>query len=163
MKMEGYLRKNRAGMPFAKMSNRRYFTTEGFTVFYYADSNKGKVKGHFDLRNVTGIMASKDPGVGEGAVDLIIWDANGPQKHMVVSFSPDADQRDAWLKLWCSAISPQYLADLVTWGAIGARTTESQVGLMCRHTHTHTHTRTHTHTPRVYAHTNARTHRFTAS
>ncbi len=35
-------------------------------------------------------------------------------------------------------ISPQYIADLISWGAIGARTTESQVhrelasGLSCR-------------------------------
>ena len=86
-KIEGYLRKNRAGMPFAKMSNRRFFTTEGFTVFYYADGSKTKVKGHFDLRNVTGLMPSSDPGVGEGAVDVLIWDANGPQKRMVISFS----------------------------------------------------------------------------
>ena len=28
-------------------------------------------------------------------------------------------------------ISPQYTADLVSWGAIGARTTESQVGVLC--------------------------------
>ena len=55
-------------------------------------------------------------------------------------------------------ISPQYLADLVTWGAIGARTTESQVGLMCRHTHTHTHTRTHTHTHTACVRAHKRTH-----
>ena len=64
-KVEGYLRKNRAGMPFAKMSNRRYFSTEGFTVFYYNDMTKAKVKGHFDLRNVVGLMPSQDTGVGE--------------------------------------------------------------------------------------------------
>ena len=55
-------------------------------------------------------------------------------------------------------ISPQYLADLVTWGAIGARTTESQVGLMCRHTHTHTHTHEHTHTHRVCTRTQTHAH-----
>ena len=28
---------------------------------------------------------------------------------------------------WLDPITPQYIADTVTWGAIGARTTESQV------------------------------------
>jgi 3-deoxy-7-phosphoheptulonate synthase len=54
-------------------------------------------------------------------------------------------------------ISPQFIADLVSWGAIGARTTESQVhrelasglsvpvGFKNGNSHTHTHT----HKPRV--------------
>ena len=110
-KIEGFLRKNRAGMPFAKMSNRRYFTTEGFTVFYYADATKSKVKGHFDLRNVQGLMPSEDPGVGEGAVDVLIWDANGPQKRMVISFSAEKERRDAWLRHWTSAVEAKYVEE----------------------------------------------------
>ena len=56
MRMEGFLRKNHAGSSFGKKNARRYFVTEGFTVFYYSDANKATVKGHFDCLNVVKIM-----------------------------------------------------------------------------------------------------------
>jgi hypothetical protein len=56
---EGYLRKNHAGSVFGKKNTKRFFVTEAFTVFYYAHSDKARVKGHFDLRNVVRIRPSQ--------------------------------------------------------------------------------------------------------
>jgi hypothetical protein len=107
--VEGFLTKNRAGMAFEKMHHRRFFTTEGFAVYYYSDERKSKVKGHFDLRNVTGLLPATDNGAGEGAVEIRIWVGDKQQKRMVISFTPDSRQRHDWLKHWCSAISPAYI------------------------------------------------------
>lgn len=73
----------------------------------------------FDLRNVTTLAPSTDPGVGEGAVDVVIWDSSLSQirgttltdasKRMIISFSPDIQRREAWLKHWASAVGASYL------------------------------------------------------
>jgi hypothetical protein len=110
---EGFLRKNHAGSVFGKKSQRRYFVTEGFTVFYYVDASRGRVKGHFDLRNVVRIRPSQDPSVSEGAVDVLVAEPGSarPPKMLVISFSLEPARRDAWLKLWCSAIYKDYVVE----------------------------------------------------
>ena len=111
----GFLRKNHNGQAFGK-GNRRYFKAVGFTVYYYLDGTKSKLKGHFDLRNVAGVYLSSDPDVGEGSVELLIWDsagrpagADGVQKTMIISFSPAIQQREDWLRYWCSAVDIKYI------------------------------------------------------
>jgi len=106
--MEGYLRKNHNSLQFSAKNNIRYFTTSGFTVFYYESEKRSKPKGHFDLRNVLTVKPTEDAGAGVGAIELKIGDPKGQvAKRMVVSFTPaSTEQRAAWLTLWCSAVSP---------------------------------------------------------
>ena len=107
---EGFLMKNHAGSVFGT-GNRRYFVTEGFTVFYYSKADRSVVKGHFDLRNVVHMRPSSDETAGQGSIDLLIAKPanSGPPKKMVISFSAEPSRRDEWLKLWCSAVWPDYV------------------------------------------------------
>jgi hypothetical protein len=108
---EGVLRKSHAGKPFRVSNHLRFFVTEGFTVFYYADSSissKATVKGHFDLRNVTSVAPAVD--VDEDAIDVYIWVGDKkPPKHLTISFEHEPETRDAWLRHWCSAIKLEYI------------------------------------------------------
>ena len=105
--MQGYLLKNHDGGKFAVKNNQRYFTSEGFTVFYYETEKKSKAKGHFDLRNVLSIRPSADKGAPAGAIDLEVGAPNGGvAKRMVIAFPAGEEDRSQWLKLWCSAVVP---------------------------------------------------------
>ena len=105
--MQGYLLKNHDGGKFAVKNNQRYFTSAGFTVFYYETEKKSKAKGHFDLRNVLSIRPSADKGAPAGAIDLEVGAPNGGvAKRMVIAFLAGEDDRSQWLKLWCSAVVP---------------------------------------------------------
>ena len=110
---EGWLKKNHAGREFASKNVRRWFTTTGFQVVYYSDSDKQSAKGHFDLRNVMSIEPSHSTNAGEGAVDLSIGEKGKTSKKlMTISFLGDWDrERDGWLKLWCSAILLAHVHD----------------------------------------------------
>ena len=119
---EGYLKKNHAGHAYSKTNNRRWFTTEGFQVAYYKDIDKKSVKGHFDLRNVERIELLSDvqsqvkaadvQAAGAGAVRLTIGEeGKRKSKPMVISFKPSPEEREQWLRLWCSAILVENVAE----------------------------------------------------
>ena len=102
---EGFLKKNHAGADFGVASKRRYFVTIGFQVIYYANGDKRKATGHFDLRNVLSIAPAQSVAAGEGAVDLAIAEkGHASQKVLTISFTGVEQERAGWLRLWCSAI-----------------------------------------------------------
>ena len=114
---EGYLKKNHAGHAYSKTNNRRWFTTEGFQVAYYKEIDKKSVKGHFDLRNVKSLELLTAPpadvqAAGAGAVRLTIGEEGKTKlKAMVVSFKPSPEEREQWLRLWCSAVHPEHVGE----------------------------------------------------
>ena len=67
----GVLEKNHKGASFAKGSQKRFFSSDGFHVSYYTDASMRKCTGSFDLRNVIGLSSAEDPGVKQGLTLLI--------------------------------------------------------------------------------------------
>ena len=107
----GYLRKNHQGQPYTKVNFQRWFTTEGFSVYYYDSDAKKRIRGHFDLRNVLALGLADLPTETEGAIELCIGDkSGGVAKTMIVSFAgAHVDLKVEFLKLWCSAVEPKFV------------------------------------------------------
>ena len=107
----GVLEKNHKGAPFAKGSQRRFFSSDGFHVSYYTDASMRKCTGSFDLRNVVGLSSAEDPGVKQGLTLLISESSKrSVTKRLTVSFAPSPGEQAAWTKLWASAVPADALA-----------------------------------------------------
>ena len=65
----GVLEKNHKGAPFAKGSQKRFFSSDGFHVSYYTDASMRKCTGSFDLRNVVVRLAYSQHGSREAYVE----------------------------------------------------------------------------------------------
>ena len=109
---EGWLHKNHAGSPFSAQHTRRWFSSSGFNVIYYANNDKKTIKGHFDLRNVVALRPSIDKAAGKGAIEMSIAEQGSKRlKVMIIAFKGAAEaERDSWLKLWCSAVQADAVA-----------------------------------------------------